>query len=420
MSGNGSSGRTAITLQFTPPFGTTSIEVYRAPFGNYPEYDDAPSAGSVPTAPSYPPGSPWVLTSVTASGRTDSPATRDYWYYVAFAKNACGEVSPVSALSGGALDYHLGDVTNGIVVGTGDNLVNTADVSQLGAHYGLTGGAVLPFNYLDVGPTSTNGIDGRPLTDDAIDFEDLVIFALGYGQVSAPQKLRDPVAGAAGGTDALSLVSPSQVSVGDQVTAQLELHGSGLLSAISTELSWDPSVVEPTTSAAGDWLLGQGGVALSSKPGTVDAAGLGHTLSGEGLLATVSFRVLAAGDPRIQLLRADGRDAKNQKLTVNLAQAPVAGDTPAVTQLATAVPNPAAQNMAFAFSLAKGGQVDLSVFTVSGRLVKTLIHETRPAGNYRVTWSGIDESGLRATAGTYFVRLSAPQGQFTRTLTLLK
>jgi len=105
---------------------------------------------------------------------------------------------------------------------------------------------------------------------------------------------------------------------------------------------------------------------------------------------------------------------------VNLAQAPAAAETPAITQLATAVPNPAAQNMAFAFSLAKGGPVDLSVFTVSGRLVKTLIHETRAAGNYRVTWSGIDESGLRATAGTYFVRLSAPQGQFTRTLTLLK
>jgi len=371
-------------------------------------------------APSYPPGAPWVLTGVTASGQSDSPGTRDYWYYVAFAKNVCGEVSPASSVSGGALDYHLGDVSNGFTEGVGDNLVNTADISELGSHYGLTGSAVLPFNYLDVGPTSTNWVDGRPLTDDAIDFEDLVIFALDYGSVSAPQKLGEPVAGALGGTNQLSLVCPSSVSVGDVVTARLELHATGSLSAISTELSWDPSVVVPTTSAAGDWLLGQRGVALSAKPGSVDAAALGRTLSGDGLLATVSFRVLSAGDPHIQLLQADGRDAKNQKVSVNLVQPSPAAAAPAATQLAPAVPNPSAQNMAFAFSLAKGGAVDLSVFTVNGRLVKTLVHETRDPGNYRVTWSGLDEGGVRATAGTYYVRLSAPQGQFTRTLTLLK
>src|SRR5262249_55197432 len=92
--GNGSSGTTGIALQWTPPFGATSIELYRAPFGNYPEYDDAPGAGSAPAAPSYPPGPPWTLTSVSTSGQTDHPSGRDYWFYVAFAKNGCGEVSP--------------------------------------------------------------------------------------------------------------------------------------------------------------------------------------------------------------------------------------------------------------------------------------------------------------------------------------
>jgi hypothetical protein len=419
-SGNGTSGRTAITVTFTPPSGASSIEVYRAPFGNYPEYDDAPGSGAAPLAPSYPPGAPWTLTGVTASGQTDSPGTRDYWYYVAFARNVCGEISPASAVSDGALDYHLGDVSDGITEGAGDNLVNTADISELGSHYGLTGAAVLTFNYLDVGPTSTNWVDGRPLTDDAIDFEDLVIFALDYGEVSAPKKLGEPVAGTASGTNRLSLVCPSSVSVGDVVTARLEMHATGSVSAISTQLAWDPSVVEPTSSAAGDWLLGQHGVALSAKPGSVDAAALGRTLSGDGLLATVSFRVLASGDPHLQLLQADARDARNQKVSVNLVQPSPAAAAPAVTQLAPAVPNPSAQSMAFAFSLAKGGAVDLSVFTVNGRLVKTLVHETRDPGNYRVTWSGLDEGGVRATAGTYYLRLSAPQGQFTRTLTLLK
>ena len=420
-SGNGSSDRTAIQVQFTPPAGATSIEVYRAPFGNGPEYDDGPNAGSVPTAPAYPPGAPWALTGVTASGQSDLPLSRDYWYYVAFAKNACGEVSSASAVSSGALDYHLGDVSDGITVGTGDNLVNTADISVLGAHYGLTGGAMLPYDYLDVGPTTTNWIDGRPITDDAIDFEDLVIFALNYGEVSAPDRLHEPVAGAVSGSDELSLAAPSQVSPGDVVTARLTLHGAGDLSALSTQLSWDPSVVAPVSSAAGDWLLTQGGVALSAKPGTVDVAGLrARALAGDGLLATVSFRVLAAGNPGIQVLRADGRDLKNQKIAVTIEATPAADALPTLTQITAAIPNPSDAQTALAFSLAQGGPVDLSVYTVGGRRVKTLVHETREAGNYRVVWSGLDDTGKRAGAGVYYLRLVAPQGQFTRTLTLLK
>lgn len=420
QNGNGSGGTTGITVQFTPPSGATAIEVYRARFGNYPEYDDAPGAGAAPIAPSYPPGGPWTLTGVTASGQVDAPPTRDFWYYVAFAKNECNEVSSVSALSTGALDYHLGDVSNGFAL-TGNNLVNTADISELGMHYGLSGGSVLPFDYLDVGPTTTNWLDGRPTTDDEIDFEDLIIFALSYGMVSAPERVGEPVATAVTGSNQLSLESPAQVAMGDAVSARLTLHGAGDLAAVSTQLSWDPAVVAPVSSAAGDWLLAQGGVALSAKPGTVDAAALGsRVLRGEGVLASVSFKVLAAGDPAIRLLRADGRDAKNQKIAVNLAQAPTAPALPKVTGISAAIPNPTPQSTAISFSLASGGPMDLSVYTVNGRLVKTLVHEMRGPGEYRSTWSGLDESGQRAGAGVYFARLSALQGQFTRTLTLLK
>jgi len=248
-----------------------------------------------------------------------------------------------------------------------------------------------------------------------------VIFALNYGMVSAPERVGEPVATSVTGSNQLSLESPAQVAMGDAVTARLTLHGAGDLAAVSTQLSWDASVVTPLSSAAGDWLAAQGGVALSAKPGTVDAAALGaRVLQGEGLLASVSFKVLAAGDPSIRLLRADGRDAKNQKIVVNLAQAPAAAALPQVTGISAAIPNPTPRSTAISFSLAKGGAVDLSVYTVSGRLVKTLVHETRDPGEYRSTWSGVDESGQRAGAGVYFLRLSAPQGQFTHTLTLLK
>jgi hypothetical protein len=85
--GNDADGTTKITITYTPPGGATSVEVWRAPYGSYPLYDNG--GGSVPPVPgSYPPAG-WTLTGVTASGQTDEPPVRDFWYYVAYAKDAC-------------------------------------------------------------------------------------------------------------------------------------------------------------------------------------------------------------------------------------------------------------------------------------------------------------------------------------------
>jgi len=181
--GNDDDGTTRITIDFTAPSDAVEIEVYRAGYGDYPEYDDG--SGSVPSPPSYPPGAPWQLTSVAASGQDDETTERDFWYFVVFTKDACGNVSAVSNMTEGTLNYHLGDVTNGITNGQGDNLVNVADISLLGAHYGITIVHNDPVNYLDVGPTTDGSVNGRPLTDNQIQFEDLIIFAINFGAVSA-------------------------------------------------------------------------------------------------------------------------------------------------------------------------------------------------------------------------------------------
>ncbi len=118
LAGNGSAGTTAITITFTQPADATLVEVYRAPFGNYPEYDDGPTPGSPPPVPTYPPGPPWVLTPITTSSQADDPGTRDFWYYSLFSRDACNLVSAVSNVTGGTLNYHLGDVTDGEDSGT--------------------------------------------------------------------------------------------------------------------------------------------------------------------------------------------------------------------------------------------------------------------------------------------------------------
>ena len=413
-------GRVGLTVSFTAPGGATSIEVYRAPYGNYPEYDDAPNAGAEPTAPSYPPSGPWVLTAVTASGQVDQPPTRDVWYYVAFAHNACGDVSPASTLTTGTLDYLLGDVTDGHVVGTGNNIVNTADISVLGSHYGLTGPAMLAFDYLDVGPTSTGWVDGRPLTDDRIDFEDLVIFAINYHPLTAAKIVRHQTA-SEGPAGELVLSAPAHVEPGTPVVADLAWNGSNAVCGLSTKLSWDAAVVEPVAHVAGDGLLAQGGAAFSPAPGVIDAVALENgTLTGAGTLARVTFRVLTGGDPKIRIDSVDGRDLANRKVGVTVSVDAVGPRVPVVTQLAPIAPNPAQGSARIAWSLAHAGPVDIAVYAVNGRRLATLVHGSLAAGDYSRAWDGKDDAGHAVGAGVYYVHMVSAGQRFTRTVAYLK
>ncbi len=414
--GNDTDGTTKITLTFSAP-GAASVEVWRRGFGSYPTYDDG--GGSAPTLPgSYPPaGWTWV-TSVTASGQTDEPASRDFWYYVAYAKDACGNVSGVSSMTGGTLNYHLGDVSNG-TPGSGDNSVGTLDISLLGMHYGLTGVALAGFEYLDVGPTTTTTTSGRPTTDSKTNFEDLVLFALNYTPtVSALAR----VGVTTEAVDALSVNGPAEVHAGDMFDVAVDLAAGGNLQALSLALGWNARVVEPIDMLPGELVTNAGGVVFSPGPGRADAAmlGTGNTIAGHGTLATVRFRAIASGSPGISIVKADGRGTANQQIEVK-NQNPVAIEAAVrVTDLQSVIPTPSLGSATLQYSLASSGRVELAVYSVDGRLVKSLEHDVKAAGRYTARWDGRDDRGASVKAGIYFVRLVSPSYQKTRTITLLK
>ena len=398
----------------------STVEVWRKGYGNYPEYDDGATPGSVPATPgSYPPAG-WTLTTVTSPGATDEPLSRDFWYYVAYVTDSFGTRSPVSNPTAGTLNYHLGDVSDGTTPGQGDNKVTTSDLSVLGAHYGITGAAVDPFSYLDVGPTTDLSVNARPMTDNKVNFEDLVMFAINYFPVaSAPQAHAVP---AASSQDALALTAPTAVHTGEDVAVRVSFTGTGRVLALSTRLSWDPAVVQPVSFTAGDAALEQGALLFSAAPGSVDGAlftGTGQGFTGEGEFATVHFQVVAAGDPKFGFAAVDARDAQNH--TVTLATG-VTATSPRtfVTTLAPAMPNPFGRSTTFAFALAKAGRADLEVFSVDGRRVRTITSGLREAGEYRLEWNGADDSGRPIAPGVYYARLVTAQGRFTRVVTRLE
>lgn len=413
-SGNDADGTLRLAITFTPSTYAASAEVYRAPFGGYPRYDDA--GGLTPPTPSYPPGSPWVLTPVTASGQTDEPATRDAYAYVVFLKNAFGQTSAVSNKTAAAPNYALGDVSNGFVAGQGDNQVTDLDISLLGAHYGISGATIVTdsVSYLDVGPTVDFGMGSRPFTDGRIDFEDLIVFATNYGEVSAPAfrvASADAAARAARAPESFVIEAPDAVAEGSTFEVRLALEAHGRIQGLSGALAWDASVCEPLSMQSGGWLEGQRGVLWGAGPGAFDGALLGARpsgLSGAGTIATFAFRAKRSGAPAIRLAHVLARDAANRTLgpeALALAGGPAVPDR---TALLAPSPNPAAGASLIAFDLAKPGTVELAIYSVDGRRVRTLAQGAFAAGTHRLTWDGRDDVHHRVAPGVYFARLVAP------------
>ncbi len=101
--------------------------------------------------------------------------------------------------------------------------------------------------------------------------------------------------------------------------------------------------------------------------------------------------------------------------------APISGEAPVkVFRLGQNHPNPFNPITNIRFTLTKEGPVDLSIFDVSGRKIRTLVNEIRGSGNHTATWDGLDDSGSRAPSGMYFYKLFSDNDIETRKMMLVK
>jgi len=72
-----------------------------------------------------------------------------------------------------------------------------------------------------------------------------------------------------------------------------------------------------------------------------------------------------------------------------------------------ASPNPFAGTARISFAMPTQADAELSVYSVDGRLVRTLVSGPAGPGQVDLTWDGLDNSGRRVGNGLYFMRLSA-------------
>jgi hypothetical protein len=85
-----------------------------------------------------------------------------------------------------------------------------------------------------------------------------------------------------------------------------------------------------------------------------------------------------------------------------------------------ACPNPARGDVTISFALPKASATTLRVFDVAGRVVRTLLHETLPAGPYSTHWDRRTVSGAVARPGLYLYELEAGGHRTARRLVLIR
>ncbi len=97
-----------------------------------------------------------------------------------------------------------------------------------------------------------------------------------------------------------------------------------------------------------------------------------------------------------------------------------APETPAVTALTGAYPNPFNPRVMISFSLAKAGHATLDIYDISGRRLRTLLDGQQEAGAHELEWNGRNDDGRRLASGVYFLRFEAGDVEEREKLLLLK
>jgi hypothetical protein len=83
-------------------------------------------------------------------------------------------------------------------------------------------------------------------------------------------------------------------------------------------------------------------------------------------------------------------------------------------------PNPFNPATRIRFSLAKSGDAALRIYSVDGRLVRTLVHGPLGTGYHDAFWDGRDDRGHDVTTGIYLYKLTSNGKSVSRKMSLLK
>jgi hypothetical protein len=146
------------------------------------------------------------------------------------------------------------------------------------------------------------------------------------------------------------------------------------------------------------------------------------TIGGSGEIATITFRLLQAGNPSLAFSLVDLRDNQNHKLLAgeDVAQLQSGSVIPQTYGLSQNYPNAFNPETQIAYQLPMGRQVSLKIYNIKGELVRTLVDGYKEAGYHTVRWDGRNQDGNEVASGVYFYRLVTNDFTSTKKMIMLK
>jgi len=78
--------------------------------------------------------------------------------------------------------------------------------------------------------------------------------------------------------------------------------------------------------------------------------------------------------------------------------------------------NPTSREAVLRFDLTRQGPVRLTIYNAAGQRVREIVGGDFPPGQWFARWNGLQNGGLTAPSGVYFVRLDAEGTAITRKL----
>ena len=83
-------------------------------------------------------------------------------------------------------------------------------------------------------------------------------------------------------------------------------------------------------------------------------------------------------------------------------------------------PNPFNPSTAIEYYLIEDEHVTLDIYSVSGRLICTLLDDFQTQGKHSIRWGGLDDTGRQVASGIYFCRIKTASGMQTKKIVLAR
>ncbi|QOJ27553.1 MAG: T9SS type A sorting domain-containing protein [Ignavibacteriales bacterium] len=300
------------------------------------------------------------------------------------------------------IKFYLGDFASSGSETTGDGLININDLSLFATAYWSNHAQVstLYKSKFDVGPTNASGnYFALPTADGNINFEDLIIFSVGYGK-------------SAGNELPKVKVNPINVTLGEEIvgnTVRVPVYLSGSVEDVrGLSFSFRTGMTLKGVEKAGE-LNNENGFVIFRQEGDlvqIDAAVIGadkKAISAEGIVAYLVFENKSS----LELEAVIARNSFNQDIPVLMKGNSALSITPDAYALSQNYPNPFNPSTAISFALPQASEVTLKIYNTLGQEVAVLINgEMMEAG---VHTKAFDAGKL--TSGVYIYKLSA--GKFS-------